>query len=90
MLSVIKLSVIKMSVVRLSLIVLSVITLRVNKDNVVRLSVLKLCAVKRNVVIGRAGNTKGGKYHCTVDLLFDCIGLVCFANKNKNCQLSYS
>jgi len=26
-----------------------------------------------------------GKYHCTVDLLFDWFGLVCFANKNKNC-----
>ncbi len=31
-----------------------------------------------------------GKYHCTVDLLFDWFGLVCFANKNKNCKLSYS
>ncbi len=31
-----------------------------------------------------------GKHHCTVDLLFDWFGLVCFANKNKNCQLSYS
>ncbi len=30
-----------------------------------------------------------GKYHCTVDLLFDWFGLVCIANKNKNCQLSY-
>jgi hypothetical protein len=30
-----------------------------------------------------------GKYHCTVDPLFD-FGLVCFANKNKNFQLSYS
>jgi hypothetical protein len=37
-----------------------------------------------------SGNTKGGKYHCTVDLLFDLFGLVSFANKNKNCQLSYS
>jgi hypothetical protein len=36
------------------------------------------------------GNTKGGKYYCTIDLLFDWFGLVCFANKNKNCQLSYS
>jgi hypothetical protein len=27
-----------------------------------------------------------GKYHCTVDLLFDWLGLVCFANKKK--QLS--
>jgi hypothetical protein len=31
-----------------------------------------------------------GKYHCTLDLLFDWFGLVCFANKNKICQLSYS
>ncbi len=31
-----------------------------------------------------------GKYHCTIDLLFDLFGLVCFANKNKNCQLLYS
>ncbi len=30
------------------------------------------------------GNTEGGKYHCTIDLLFDWFGLVCFANKNKN------
>jgi hypothetical protein len=34
----------------------------------------------------RPGNTKGGKYQCTIDLLFDWFGLVCFANKNKNCQ----
>jgi hypothetical protein len=31
-----------------------------------------------------------GKYHCTIDLLFDLLGLVCFSNKNKNCQLPYS
>jgi len=24
-----------------------------------------------------------GKYHCTINLLFDWFGLVCFANKNK-------
>jgi hypothetical protein len=24
------------------------------------------------------------KYHCTVDLLFDWFGLVCFSNKNQN------
>jgi len=30
-----------------------------------------------------------GKYHCTVDLLFDWFWLVCFANRNKNCQFSY-
>ncbi len=33
---------------------------------------------------------RGKKYHCTVDLLFDWLRLVCFANKNKKCQLSYS
>ncbi len=31
-----------------------------------------------------------GKYHCTIDLLFGWFGLVCFVNKNKNFQLSYS
>ncbi len=31
-----------------------------------------------------------GKYHCTIELLFNCFGLVCFANKNETCQLSYS
>jgi hypothetical protein len=29
------------------------------------------------------GILKGGKYHCTVNLLFDCFGLVCFANKKQ-------
>ncbi len=33
--------------------------------------------------IGKTGNTKGGKYHCTIDLLLDWFGLVCFANKTK-------
>jgi hypothetical protein len=28
--------------------------------------------------------------YCTVDLLFDWFGLVCFANKNKNCHLPYN
>jgi hypothetical protein len=26
------------------------------------------------------GNTKWGRYHCTIDLLFDWFGLACFAN----------
>jgi hypothetical protein len=26
---------------------------------------------------------KRGKYHCTIDLLFDWFGLICFANKTK-------
>ncbi len=38
----------------------------------------------------KSGNTKGGKYHYTIDVLFDWFGSVCFANKNKSCQLSYS
>jgi hypothetical protein len=28
------------------------------------------------------GNTKGGKYHCTVDLLFDWFGISCVATDN--------
>ncbi len=35
-------------------------------------------------------NTKGGSITCTVDPLFDWFELVCFANKNKNCQWSCS
>ncbi len=31
-----------------------------------------------------------GRYHSTIDLLFDWFGFVCFANKNKNCRLSCS
>ncbi len=48
--------------------------------------------VRARIMLARvqAGNAKGGKYHCTIDLLFDRFGLVCFANKNKNRQLSYS
>ena len=30
------------------------------------------------------------KGDCTIDLLFDLFGFVCFENKNKNCQLSHS
>jgi len=41
-------------------------------------------------VKAEAGNTKGGRYHCTIDLLFDWFILVCFANKHQNYQLSYS
>jgi hypothetical protein len=37
-------------------------------------------------ILAKSGNTKRGKYHCTIDLLFDWFGLVCFASKNKNCQ----
>ncbi len=42
------------------------------------------------IFLGQTRECKRGKYHCTVDLLFDWFGLACFANKNKNCQYSYS
>ncbi len=31
----------------------------------------------------KRSNYERGKYHCTIDLLFDWFGLDCFANKNK-------
>ncbi len=37
----------------------------------------------------RPGNTKGGSITVPFDLLFDKFGFVRFANKNKNCLLSY-
>ncbi len=40
--------------------------------------------------IGRGREYLRGKYHCSIELLFDWFGLACFINKNKNCQLSYS
>ncbi len=42
-----------------------------------------------SLIIVNMARTRG-KYHCTVDFLFDLFGLACFVNKNKNCQLSYS
>jgi hypothetical protein len=30
-----------------------------------------------------------GKYHCTIDLLFDWFGLVCFANKKTKIVSSH-
>jgi hypothetical protein len=29
-----------------------------------------------------AGNTKGGKYHCTIDLPFDWFGISCMTTDN--------
>ncbi len=29
-----------------------------------------------------AGNTKDGKYHCTIDLLFDWFGISCMTTDN--------
>jgi len=40
--------------------------------------------------VGSGREYQRGKYHCTVDLLFDWFGLVCFANKNKNCYTADS
>jgi hypothetical protein len=47
-------------------------------------------ASKYKKVKGREREYYRGKYHCTIDLLFDLLGLACFANKNKTCELSYS
>ena len=33
--------------------------------------------------VGLDREYKRGKYHCTVDLLYDWFGLVCFANKKQ-------
>jgi hypothetical protein len=30
----------------------------------------------------KPGNTKGGKYHCTIDLLFDWFGISCMTTDN--------
>jgi hypothetical protein len=48
-----------------------------------------LSSCSTNIRLGWMSNTQArvylrGKYHCTIDLLFDWFGLVCFANKNKN------
>ncbi len=40
---------------------------------------------KNIFLMGKTREYQSGKYHCTIDLLFDWFGLVCFANKNKNC-----
>jgi hypothetical protein len=48
----------------------------------VRVAIFLIRRVGKNRELVGPGNTKGGKYHCTVDLLFDWFGLVCFANKN--------
>ncbi len=36
----------------------------------------------QNIFKVQAGNNKGGKYHCTVDLLFDCFGISCMTTDN--------
>jgi hypothetical protein len=42
------------------------------------------------ILVGLAREYERGKYHCTIDPVFGWFGLVCFANTNKNRQLSYS
>jgi hypothetical protein len=32
---------------------------------------------------GQAREYYRGNYHCTIDLLFDLFGLICFANKKQ-------
>ncbi len=52
------------------------------------LRITSICSTREPLLGGKA-NTREylrGKYHCTVDLLFDWFGFVCFANKNKNFQ----
>jgi hypothetical protein len=66
----------------LCVVIPSLILLSVALPSVVMLNVIMLSVTLLSIVI--PGNTKG-KYHCTVDLLFDWFGLVCFAIKNKNC-----
>jgi hypothetical protein len=46
-------------------------------------------------VASMSGNTKGGKYHCTIDLLFDWFGIssmttdnFCFYLQNRQIQAS--
>jgi hypothetical protein len=36
----------------------------------------------KNKLITTAGNTEGGKYHCTIDLLFDWFGISCMTTDN--------
>ncbi len=42
----------------------------------------KLCQCKWSLM-GLSREYLRGKYHCTIDLLFDWFGLAYFANKNK-------
>ncbi len=42
-----------------------------NKTFRVQASLMIVTNDHQNMFIVQAGNTKGGKYHCTVDLLFE-------------------
>ncbi len=66
-------------IIRLSLKVLQILPLVLSGDN-----------QANKTFQGQTREYLRGKYHCTVDLLLGWFGIVCFANKNKNCHLSYS
>ncbi len=48
--------------------------------------IMSYCKPYLSILCAYPGNTKGE----SITVLFDWFGLVCFENKNKNCQLSYS
>ncbi len=57
---------------------------RIRRLPSVVLNVYSSSAALREYKLERSSKEyKRGKYHCTIDLLFDWFGLVCFANKNK-------
>jgi hypothetical protein len=51
-------------------------------DNVYELKMPAFVTLALNPWLPWAGNTKGGKYHCTVDLLFDWFGISCITSDN--------
>jgi len=70
------LGVVMLGVTMLSVVILSVVT------HSVMLSIVILSVV--------SGNTKGGSITVPLTSCLTGFGLVCFTNKNKNCQLPYS
>ncbi len=61
---------------------------KIHIENCKNLTILNLCLLSLCLWWLLQGILKGEV--STVDLLFDWFRLVCFANKNKNCQPSYS
>ncbi len=47
-----------------------------------RASSMTPAAFPSRLLISSPGNTKGGKYHCTVDFLFDWFGISCVITDN--------
>ncbi len=56
--------------------------LSVDKLNVVMLGVAALPSPSTKGSLVSPGNTKGGSYHCTIDLLFDWFGISCMTTDN--------